>query len=419
VDIEVRTRDTWSLDLGASASRQGGANSTGIGLSEYNLLGTGVTLGLSRGKNVDRTTTSLRISGDRMFGTRASVGLTIADNSDGKQRALSVVRPFYELDARWTAGVTLLDDDRVENVYNAGQLVSQYRHRQQQAEVFGGWSAGLVDGRVQRWSAGLRLNDDRYAPEPGLVAPAQLPVDLRLAGPFVRYEFIEDRFERELNRNLIGRPEYFALGLHAVVDLGRASRSFGSSQDAWTYRAGISRGYESGRGLQLIGSAHLSGEYWNQQVHRRQLGAQVQLYLPQSPRRLFYASAAFDTLLRPDPANNLQLGGDNGLRGYPLRYQSGNHRALFTVEERFYTDLYVWRLFRIGGAAFLDVGRAWEGGNQNAANSGWLGNAGLGLRIVNSRSAFSSVLHVDLAMPLNGAADVKKLQLLVKTKASF
>lgn len=113
------------------------------------------------------------------------------------------------------------------------------------------------------------------------------------------------------------------------------------------------------------------------------------------------------------------LGGDNGLRGYPLRYQNGQRRALFTVEERFFTDAYVWRLFRVGGAAFFDVGRAWGGNATNTVNPGWLSNVGAGLRIVSVRAAFSNVLHVDVAFPLNATPDIKKVQFLVKTKASF
>ena len=89
-------------------------------------------------------------------------------------------------------------------------------------------------------------------------------------------------------------------------------------------------------------------------------------------------------------ADTLLLGGDNGLRGYPLRYQSGERRALFTVEERAFTDRYVWRLFRICGAAFFDAGRAWGGNNINTLNPGWLSNAGFGLRILSARAAFAT-----------------------------
>jgi hemolysin activation/secretion protein len=134
---------------------------------------------------------------------------------------------------------------------------------------------------------------------------------------------------------------------------------------------------------------------------------------------LFYAAAAGALQTRPEPVDALLLGGDNGLRGYPLRYQSGSRSALFTVEERCYTDLYIWRLFRVGGAAFVDVGRAWGGVNTNPLNPGWLTDVGAGLRIVSARAAFSNVLHVDLAFPLNATADIKKVQVLVKTKASF
>ena len=41
-------------------------------------------------------------------------------------------------------------------------------------------------------------------------------------------------------------------------------------------------------------------------------------------------------LANPDMGEQLLLGGDNGLRGYPLRYQSGNKSLLFNVERRAY-----------------------------------------------------------------------------------
>ena len=181
----------------------------------------------------------------------------------------------------------------------------------------------------------------------------------------------------------------------------------------------MSRGFEPAPDHTLIASAAISGQYAGGQVRRQRLGAQAQYYLPQGKRWLFYAAAAGDMLTNPDPVDALLLGGDNGLRGYPLRYQSGQRRALFTVEERFYTDLYVWRLFRVGGAAFFDSGRAWGGNNASTVNPGWLSNAGFGLRIVSVRAAFSNVLHLDVAFPLNPTFDMKKVQFLVKTKASF
>ena len=418
-DIEVLTRDTWSLEPGISAERSGGANTGGIKLREYNLLGTGVALSVGRSKSVDRSGSELRIAKERAFGSWTSFVFSHANNSDGRSVAASILRPFYALDARWAAGISASDDERIESVYNAGAVAAQYRHREKQAQLFGGWSPGLVDGWAHRVSLGVALQEDAYAAEPGLGAPPVLPADQRLVTPFVRYELLEDRFEKELNRNLIGRPEYFALGLAASLQLGRARRGLGSSTDAWVYAASLARGFRPLEGQTLITAARLVGQQAQGRTQRQQLGLQAQYYAPQGRRWLFYASAAADTLTRPALEDTLQLGGDNGLRGYPLRYQGGTRRALFTVEERFYTDLYVWRLFRIGGAAFIDVGRAWGGEYVNRSRPGWLGDAGAGLRIVSSRAAFSNVLHIDLAFPLDADADVRRVQLLFRTRTSF
>ena len=418
-DIEVLTRDTWTLDPGGSFGRAGGANSTRVGIKEYNLLGTGTIVSLGRSRNVDRSGTQFTFSNGSVFGSRTAVNLSHAVNSDGRSNAVSVVRPFYALDSTWAAGAIASRDDRLDSVYAAGVLASQYRHDSRRAEAFGGWSAGLVDGWVRRWTAGVELRQDRYASEPGLAAPSSLPTDEKLVAPFVGYELIEDRFDREVNRNQIGRPEFFALGLKASVRLGWASTGLGSTRDALLYAASVSRGFEPAPGQILLGSADIVGRYAESQVQRQRLGLQARWFVPHHGRWVFYASAAGDLLTRPAPTENLLLGGEEGLRGYPLRYQSGTRRALFTLEERYFTDLFVWRLFRLGGAAFVDVGRAWGGTDTNALNPGWLSDVGFGLRIANSRAAFGNVLHIDLAFPLNATPDIKRTQLLVKTKFSF
>lgn len=419
VDIDVETRDSWTLDPGLSAGRSGGTNSSSINLREYNLLGTGMSVSLGHSSNVDRSSNEFQISNDRAFGSWTSVSYSRAQNSDGQREAVSVARPFYALDTGWAAGVSASKDDRIDPIYNAGEVVSQYRHRQSLVEASGGWSLGRVEGWVQRYSVGLNRQDDAFALEPGRVAPAQLPPDETLVAPFVRYELIEDRFERLENRNQIARPEFFALGLATTWQLGRAFTGLGSSRDAWLYSGTVSKGFEPAPRHTLLASAALSGQYSGGQVRRQRLGGQAQYYLPQSPQWLFYAAAAGDTLRNPGPTDALLLGGDNGLRGYPLRYQSGTRRALFTLEERAYTDVYVWRLFRLGGAAYFDAGRAWGGDNVNTVQPGWLKSAGVGLRIFSVRAAFSNVLHVDLAFPLDPDSNVKRVQFLVKTKASF
>jgi hypothetical protein len=419
VDVEVQTRDTWSLDFGANVGRTGGSTSSGVRLRDYNLLGTGIMVGIGRSQTVDRSATEFEFANERALGSRTAIRLSHADNSDGQRSMVSVENPFYALDTRWAAGIKVSRDDRLDGIYRAGQLQSQYRHHENQAEVYGAWSAGLQDGWVNRYALGLMRQENRYGAAAGAVQPAQLPLDQERVAPFVRFERVEDRFQKELNRNLVGRPEFFALGLNVRAQLGRALPNLGSSDKAWLYAISFSRGFEPGPAQTLMLAGKSQGEWLGGAVQRQLVGVQAQYYRPQSPRWLFYAAASGDALTRPLHAETLMLGGDNGLRGFPMRYQNGTRRLLFTVEERFYTDLYLWRLFRAGGAVYMDAGRAWGGPDAGAGSSSWLGNIGAGLRIVSTRSAFGNVLHVDLAFPVNAPPDVKRVQLLVKTRTTF
>ncbi|MDH5227466.1 MAG: hypothetical protein OEW50_08720, partial [Gammaproteobacteria bacterium] len=54
VVLEVRTRDTWTLNPGINFSRQGGANTSSIELEEKNLLGNGQKLSFGWDNDIDR-----------------------------------------------------------------------------------------------------------------------------------------------------------------------------------------------------------------------------------------------------------------------------------------------------------------------------------------------------------------------------
>jgi hypothetical protein len=419
VDVVVTTRDTWTLDVGAGASRSGGTNSGSAAIRESNLLGTGIGVSIGGFSNVDRNGVEFQVSDERAFDGWTSVGFGLSRNSDGERMAARLVHPFYSLDTRWAAGITTSSDDRIEPVYSAGEIVSQYRRRDRVTEAFGGWSDGLVDGWVRRYSFGVRAQETSFAPEPGLVAPPVLSPDERLVGPFVRYDLIEDRYEKRRNLSQMGRPEFLALGLNASFQLGRAMSSLGSTTDAWLYSAAVSRGFEPTATIRLLASGTVAGRWAQGDEPRLRAGGQVQYYHPQGARWLFYASAAGEMLNSPSPLDTLTVGGDTGLRGYPLRYQSGSRRAVFTLEERVYTDLYLYRLFRVGGAAFFDAGRAWGGADPNPVDPGWLANIGVGLRIFSVRAGSSTVLHLDIAMPLNADPAIKSVQFLVRTRSSF
>jgi outer membrane protein assembly factor BamA len=422
VDIEVRTRDTWTLEPGVSASRAGGVNKTTSSVQDTNFLGTGILLGASRFRDADRSGTQYRVSMPHALDGWTAIDYLHAQLSDGETRTASIARPFYAMDTRWTAGFSTSTDTRVDSLFSNGAKIAQFRHRADSAEAFGGWSEGLVNNWTHRYSAGISYQKDSYRDEPPLPAPVpplQIPPDQTLVSPFFRYELVHDEYEKVKNRDLIERPEYFAMGTQANVRLGRALTNLGSTQNLWLYSAGASDGFRLPSNQVLLGSASVSGQGGYAPLDKHLASGSIRFYGHPDSRTLTFVSLSGDNLKDTTASSQLTLGGDTGLRGYPRGYQTGDRRLLLNVEERVYTDWYPFRLFRVGGALFYDWGRAWGGPGESPSSARWLSNVGLGLRILSTRSSFGNVLHVDFAFPLNRDPGIKSYQFLVQTKLSL
>ena len=110
VDLKVTTRDVWTLWPVLTVSRSGGENKTTIGIEDINLLGRGQTVRFERTEDVDRTARTFEFKDEHLGTNWLSAKLLFADTSDGHSRFLSLVRPFYALDTRWSAGVTAFDE---------------------------------------------------------------------------------------------------------------------------------------------------------------------------------------------------------------------------------------------------------------------------------------------------------------------
>ena len=168
--------------------------------------------------------------------------------------------------------------------------------------------------------------------------------------------------------------------------------------------------------LQDIHAGGRVGEGGNENVL---VGATFRYYWRNFNKGLFFAEVTGDVADNLDPENQLLLGGDSGLRGYPLRYQDGDRRFRFTVEQRFFSNWHPFRLARVGAAVFFDMGRAWFQDPTNGDDLGLLKDVGLGLRLSSSRGAHGGVTHLDVAFPLDGDQSIKRVQWLVTTRETF
>jgi hypothetical protein len=420
VDLRIATSDVWSLSPSISAGRDGGENRIGIGVRERNLFGRGMLLGIKYKSTVDRKTTTLEFADTHFRGTRNQLALRLGENSDGYDRQLYFARPFFALDSRRAGGASLSAIDRVDSLYDRGEIISDFRHSLQHHELFAGWSGGLRNGWAKRFFTGLAFDEQEFSATPDTLDPDTLvPGDRKFVYPYFGMEIVEDHFETAENFDQIGRVEDRFLGARFSFRVGYAPTAFGSSTDSWQYRASFSNALVASKATSLTVAAGLDGRYEYGDPKNLLLSFETRFHRRLTRRQLFYASLTATGSENLDLDNQLLIGGDSGLRGYPLRYQGGDTKALLTLEQRFFTDWYPWRLFNVGAAAFFDAGRSWGVSPVGDANLGLLRDIGFGLRLGNNRASEGSVLHIDFAFPLDGEDSIGRFQILVDAKSSF
>ena len=419
VDLRVSTRDVWTLTPTFSVSRKGGENKTTFGLQEINLLGEGQTIRFERTDDVDRTATTFEFRDPHLGRSWVSASLSVADNSDGHSRLLSLIRPFYALDTRWSAGITALDDDRRTAFYDLGNEAAEFRHDRERFSAFGGWSSGLRGGWVKRYTAGMVYDDNVFSAVDNGSLPALVSDNRKLVYPFIGIDLLEDQFETASNRQQIAKTEDFFTGTRLSASLGWASQGIGADRDAIIYTAGYGRGFGSLESAALLLNVAASGRQESGNSKNAIVRFSARYFRKQSDKRVFFATIAATHGHDLDADNIVALGGDTGLRGYPLRYQSGDSKFLATIEQRYYWDWYPFRLVRVGGAIFADAGRTWGRSPIGAESDGWLRDVGIGLRFAPTRTGSRKIAHLDFAFPLDGDASIDDLQILLQGKSSF
>ncbi len=441
VDVEVVTRDVWTLNGGLSFGRAGGVNTTSFSVEDSNLLGWGKTLAVARIGTVDRTSNLIRFEDPNFFSTRLRLFASYAQNSDGGRQRLEVERPFFSLDSRWAAGARLFRDDRLEQLYKGGKLTTGFRHLNQSLELYGGFSRGLVNGTAQRWQLGFTIARDDFSNSPAFPIKSGLaglggipekqfftpPPNRALAYPWVRFESIQDRFVVEKDLDRIERSEDLNLGRQWHLLVGYSSPTFGGIGKRWIVQGAVADGWRPTRRQLVLSQLGISTRWFEHDAEDLVAGGQVRWYVRNFGDNIFFASLGADLAHRLDGESQLLLGGDSGLRGYPLRYESGDRRVLLTLEQRFFSNRELFHLVHPGAAIFFDIGRAWfvdsPASKQDRffqLNNGHiLKDVGLGLRLGSSRSARGAVVHLDVAYPLDRSGSIQAVQWLVSTRDTF
>ncbi|MEL6214825.1 MAG: hypothetical protein AAFQ99_04010 [Pseudomonadota bacterium] len=420
VDITVETKDNWTLFPQLGFSQQGGQTEYLLGVQEGNLLGTGGELAFSIEDDGDRESTLLRYGNRNFRGTWWRFEAGFRDSDDGDAQRLRLIRPFFSLDSRWTAGLDATGIEQEEPLFSRGDEVAEYLRDQTDVTLWYGWSDGLVDNWSRRWMVGFAVQDNRFEPvfEPGPLVVT--PENRELRYPFVRYEAIEDQFVRATNLTRIAVTEDLFLGTRYSATFGWFGASTGSNSDGAIFDIDYASSLGDPARYIFNWRAGADGRIEGGDLQNGRFEFQAGYLRRQSERSSWFVGVESTVAHEADLDHPVQLGGLTGLRGFDRAFANGDARAVLSLEQRVITDWYPFNLFRVGGAAFVDVGRVWGDDITGFSEDRYLSNIGLGLRLMSTKASSNRMLHIDFAYPLQSGIGIDQgLQISVQGRRGF
>jgi hypothetical protein len=223
-------------------------------------------------------------------------------------------------------------------------------------------------------------------------------------------------FERRRALDAVRGSEDVRLGVEAEVGIGRSLSALSTDDDLAVDLGFFAAGQLPGgvlAGVRLVGEGRRDyaapvGSFEWRNIFGQADGWAYWRPSPES-RSTWVASAALDGGWRTTVPFQLTLGSRAGLRGYRPHVFMGERRAVATLEHRAYLGWPYPRLFDVGSAAFVDVGKIWQGGDLYGRESPVQASAGVGLRVAfppGSRRTY----RLDIAAPVAPRFDAGGIQ---------
>ncbi len=423
VAVEVITKDTWSLTPGFSFDRSGGENTFSFSFRDSNILGLGKQLKVASKEDTDRHSRELTYEDSNVLGSRLINRSRIIDSDDGSNQLFALNLPFFSLDSRRSWGVSLENGDRIDEQFRRGDEITEVEHEIEDFSVELGFSRGLIGGFAQRWTVGYRYRRAQFSLGKDLPSPAVFPDDKELSYPFLGFELVEDNFDTAFNLDQIYRTEDLHLGHRFISRLGFAAADFGSDEDRVVLDGFYSGTLAYTENLLWQHSLEWEG-LWNDDRKKAEdvvVSYESRYFRRINSRRSFFANFQAQYSKNLNTNRQIVFGGRTGARAFENRFQVGDRSVSLTLEERIYSDIHLLNLIRVGGALFVDVGRAWEPGVDNGVEDDLLVDIGIGLRLASSKAASGRVAHIDFAFPMTNRGDpeVDDFQFVFNIKSSF
>lgn len=417
IDVVVVTKDSWALEPRVSMSKESEGTNSGFALSDGNIGGTGASLTIGYEQTTKRNLISYDFRTPHIARTQLKTRFYYADTSDGRDIILELQQPFYSLHTPWAGGGMMQDVTLDQTIRHMDEEINEFGHQRRAYEFFYGRAFDLDVHHTQRWLVGFTNEQDNFYRKDTTLQ--DIPDNREAIYPWIEYQWRANRYGLFKNLHQIQRPEDVAIGHNLTLRLGQGGTLFDNPDDVYrvigrySFARAIRDDHLLEAGVNLDARYHTSLSTGNSRV----LGFNLGYHYLEDAKRRWYAGMQYDIGQDLAQFEELTVGDVNGLRGYPTDFQRGKQRYRFTLERRYFTDIHLFNLMRVGTVVFVDAGKSW--GLDHYGKSELLTNVGVGLRLSSSKVRIGNVIHIDIATPTTARDGLDSYQLTIGAHQRF
>lgn len=420
--IKIKTWDNWSLLPTVSFGRKGGVNSYSWGIKERNLFGLGIYAKLESYKNTQRSGYLINSSIPLFQKNNTDLGLRFADNDDGQQKSMFLKKDFVSFQTDYAYNLGFNEILRNDTIFQNGEDQSIFTHEISYKNASYAWLTDNNASYTLRYRTGITQDKEIFSsvtpPIEGLPSD-QLPQDRNFLYPWLGIDYVEKEFYKLTNIRLVTQIEDFNTGwqVNGLVGAGDGSKD----NAAWLiWQAQVKKGFSFSNDSLLLFDFLLLGDIYDTRETRLLSRLNAEYFYPLSDRWGLYLNNVTTLSQNQYLDKPVSIGGDTGLRGFPLQYQHGENSVKFTSEIRYYPSINIFKLFDLAGAAFFDSGKAFGDTIVDNIENNWLYSAGIGARFYSPHSSKEhQMIHVDLAFPISDNPDINGVEIRFQVKQAF
>jgi len=420
--ISIETWDNWSLLPTLEVGRKGSQNKSSIGLLDRNLLGLGIDAEIRYFNNDQRSGYQFHTQFPLFLEDNTNAKIQIANNSDGRSNAIYIEKKFVSFHTKNAYKVGFSNYDQIDTQFENGIESNRYQHKKHAATAHWQWRQSNSAKDTLRFGVGYSTEKHHFfnTLDTTVTQTTNLPNNREFSFPFLSVDYIQKDYRKLKNVNLINHIEDFNLGWNLG---GLVGSDFSGKDDSPSllWQSYITKGAELSKNSLIFFNANFEGEHYSSsaQEDRFLLTFETQyLYKFNDSWRVFIENA--NQLSKNQFLDTpLVLGGETGVRGFPLQYKHGDRSTKFTFEARYYPHINIYKLIELGGAAFIDTGKMFGLTARSEQNSDWLASIGLGARLYSTHSSEARVIHIDVIKPITSDTNVNSIEFRVTSKHSF